>query len=207
MWVKFCTDPCWGRRFNVPHSDVRECDRAEVFNAIKESREQICFQMYTIACSGLLCGPIFWILWFLFFLSMFVLCVSPVLVAPVAFLLKLRQVAFVSTVYWTSWSRSEWFKFFGVVNNVIGLTAPQSALIQGHTRFLIENSMDAKYKVSDLNGVQRALKYLIRKSVYEKTESLIVTAMILNSWDVDPDRWMALLRGYTPEGTTEDAEP
>merc|ERR1719433_268266 len=59
------------------------------------------------------------------------------LFAPAALLLKLRQVSFVSTVYWKSWNLTQWFSFFGVVNNVIGLTATEGELIGAYHRIML----------------------------------------------------------------------
>merc|ERR1712130_80317 len=215
IWDILCTLPLWDRF--LPNSDIRKCDRAEISNAIKAQMSYVIeaeikevmrissgivgVVMYGGCCFSL-CGPFFW---FLYFLGIVIAVLLPFL-APIAFLLKLRQVAFVSTVYWKGWSWTEWLKFFGVVNNVMGLTASEGKLINGYNKFVIEKSTEERYKFDDA-AAYKALRYLIRKGVYERTESLVVTAMILNSWNVDPNRWMSLLRRYTPKEGTEEAEP
>jgi len=114
-----------------------------------------------------------------------------------------------------NWSPKQWMRFFGVVNNVIGLTASEKEVIKAQTKLLlglsnddkyvqwkrIDTTEDSKYPVDHELFQQYGdrLQYLIMEGIYEQTESLIVTAIIMNSWSADPHRWNALLRNFPPE--------
>merc|ERR1711879_123862 len=105
-----------------------------------------------------------------------------------------------STVYYRSWDEYQWFAFFGVVNNVIGLTAAEDALIRAHTKTVLGLPDDKKYGRTEYGA---PLNDLIANCVYNETGSIIATVMIINAWSIDPDRRNDLLRGFAPRSSAQ----
>lgn len=129
--------------------------------------------------------------------------------APAALLLKLRQVDFVSTVYFTDWNYTKYFQFLGFMNNVIGLTANEVDVIKSAERMVFMNPDLAKEKDEnwtdlaemedgDRVRVHKSFDNLIGYFLYEKVTSIFATLIILNTWLYDPDLYMALLRRASP---------
>merc|ERR1719474_929276 len=114
--------------------------------------------------------------------------------APAAFLLKVRQVAFVSTVYFQNWSTVQWFAFFGVINNVVGLTATENVSIESYQRALFGRHDDSEFKSHAME-----LRELISECIYKHTESVLDTFLIMNAWMKNPDVQYKMMKGFPPK--------
>jgi len=136
---------------------------------------------FVVCCFGGCCFPAFPIL-----------LIFP-LFAPAAFLLKVRQVAFVSTVYFKSWTGYQWLAFFGVVNNVVGLTASEDTSIKSYKRALFGKSEDTEF-----DHQWKGLELLITECVLERTGSVFTTCLIANYWVNNPDVQYQILKGFSP---------
>jgi len=140
------------------------------------------FPRSVLLCSGICCLP----LWPLLFVFPFF--------APAAFLLKVRQVAFVSTVYFRNWTRVQWFAFFGVINNVVGLTATENVSIESYQRALFGRPDDHEFKSHAME-----LRELISECIHKHTESVLDTFLIMNAWMKNPDVQYKMMKGFPPK--------
>jgi len=108
--------------------------------------------------------------------------------APVALLLRLRQVSFVSTLYFHDWTTTELFEFFGFVNNVIGITITFPAEIE-RIQCMIFGQRDWQPVGEVHNAIERIL--LSRLKWFE-------AVIVFNSWCSDPDIFQELWRSPAP---------
>jgi len=134
--------------------------------------------------------------WMMCFPFTFMFLIFPFL-GPAALLLKVRQVGFVSSVYFMKWTRMQWFQFFGFVNNVIKVTASEKVVLEAYHIALFykkqedstqQNQRDEKYNFTKLT------KLMISCAVLEKTQSVWKAGIILNSWSDQPETQLAMLR-------------
>ena len=147
-----------------------------------------CFRCCCGSCLWMTCSPV------IFFHLIF-----PFL-GPVALLLKLRQVSFASSIYFTEWTLIQWFSFFGFLNNVIKLTGTEKMVIEAYQSALFKQE---RYSAEKCN-YSKLTSSMISCAVLEKTKSIFKTWIILNSWSIQPEEQLALLRyGFTPDNRDE----
>ena len=121
--------------------------------------------------------------------------------APAALLLKVRQVSFISTVYFRQWTLVQWFDFFGFVNNVVGLTASEEIEIKSVQRILymnpdlVEEQRETKDKTED--KARKSVTHLIAHYTRERV-GVFAAFIMMNTWRADPDLHIALLRQASP---------
>merc|ERR1711971_85086 len=144
-----------------------------------------CFRVCCGGCLWTLCSPF-----------LFVYLIFPFL-GPAALLLKLRQVAFVSNLYVTSWTWLQWLSFFGFVNNVVKVTASETVVIDAYqTALFFEQRVASseQERREEHYDLSKLTKVMISCAVLRKTQSILKAWIILNSWSLQPEVQLALLR-------------
>ena len=127
------------------------------------------------------------------------------LFAPIALLLKLKQIDFVESLP-LHWSPQEWLRFLGFVNNIIALTATQQTEISSYERAFSMNQdleKDTKEMLprwlapGDVTHFVRSIDVFIVAAVLENN-GYSKGWLILNSWMGDPQKYLAFLRCAKP---------
>lgn len=123
-------------------------------------------------------------------------------VAPLALLLKLRQINPVIDLYFYEWDIWNWLQFLGFLNNLKGLT---SVIGHGLSSFLLDSVLythrDPEREYREVWGwikYRKSLMSLVAAIIW-KQKGFLWAFLILNDWKFNPDMIKTLMRGQNSQ--------
>eukprot|EP01083_Nonionella_stella_P045702 122599_1 len=130
-----------------------------------------------------------------------VLIVTPLLGAA-GLLLRLRQFAWIHTVYVIDWRFIEWFKFFGFVNNIASMSmrlrgAQITAIERLLTGLYCEDEADSQSVSTTKRKEFYLLKHNVMMSIVNRKGKMIALLLIYK-WQNDSEALIKILRNVDP---------